>query len=327
MAIDASVPRTLVEVARTQAGYVTSRQCDEHGVHPRRRRRLVESGLWLRPARGVYDTGHLSRPLQHAHPYDRARSRAVELGFVVHPRGAALGAAALAVHGVRGLPRSFTVELALPSGQPRRRRAGIRVRQSAVQDDVVRVGGRFTVSVAVALVQAAGSLDRHTWVACADDALRRELVTMKQLADALHAARGRRGIRDRRCWLDMTNTGSESPLESRARLQLADAGIAPDELQHEMWSDAGVLLGRVDMAWYLGDGRWLLVEIDGNEYHSTSEQLDADTLRQNGLLAAGGNILLRFRAAHLYEPGRFVGSVDAVLRRENWRPGRPLPTP
>jgi hypothetical protein len=322
---DTSLPRALVVTARAQAGYVSAGQCDRSGVGHPWRRHLVGTGLWERPLRGVFDTGIVGRDLRDMHPYDQHRLRAVWRGLVAYANSAALGASALVLHGVRGLPREITVEVALPGGHHARSRGGIRVRQTEMRGMVTRIGEAPVAVLHLALVQALGTLDRDSWVACANDALRRGLTTREELTGAFGTARGRRGVREKRHWLDLTDERLESPLECRGWLALWDVGLQPDELQREIWSAEGAFLGRADMAWYLGEGRWLLVEIDGNEYHSGDTQLSADALRQNRLLKEGKHILLRFRAAHLYRPDLFVEEISAVLRREGWEPGRNLP--
>lgn len=119
---------------------------------------------------------------------------------------------------------------------------------------------------------------------------------------------------------------SESPLETDARLQCKDAGIPPDDLQREFYDGRGRFLARADLVWHLGNGRWLVVEIDGNEYHASNDQLSYDALRQNQLLRDGRLILLRFRSRHLHEYPGIVGDIASVLQAEGWEPGREIPT-
>lgn len=322
-----SLPRVLVELAREQAGYVSTAQVRECRVSERHRRQLVGSGRWERVARGVYDTGILARGLQECHVYDRERRRAVWRALVACPDGVALGAGALVMHGVRGLPRGLVVEIAMRDGRYAQSRAGFRIRQVDMRGDAVRLGRALVARLPLAFVQALGSLDRESWVACANDALRRGMLTEVGLANALHLARGRRGIATKRHWFGLTNTLLESPLETRAWLALWDAGIAPDQLQRDICAPDGSHLGRADMAWYLGEGRWLLVEIDGNQYHSSDAQRTADAVRQNSVLKELRYRLLRYRTAQLYPVGAFVTEISDVLRAEGWLPGRPFPEP
>ncbi|WP_344099597.1 type IV toxin-antitoxin system AbiEi family antitoxin domain-containing protein [Myceligenerans crystallogenes] len=327
MTDDVSLPSDLIVLARGQAGYVSTAQVSGCRISDRRFRQLVHAGRLVRVMRGVYDTGVLSRDLRERHPYDRERRRSVRRALVAYANGAAVGAGALALHGVRGLPRVITVEVAMRGGGYAQPRGDIRVRQIDLRGNTVRIEGAPVARLPVAFVQALDTLDRESWVACANDALRRGLTTGVELADALHAGRARRGVARRRHWFGLTNKLLESPLETRAWLALWDADIVPDELQRDIHAPDGRFLGRADMAWYLGRGRWLLVEIDGSEHHSSTSQLAADAVRQNGVLNQLRYRLLRYRAPQLFPPDGFVAEIEAVLREEAWTSGRQVPGP
>jgi very-short-patch-repair endonuclease len=80
-------------------------------------------------------------------------------------------------------------------------------------------------------------------------------------------------------------------METRLRLLLADSGIPPSATQFEVVDTAGVLLGRLDLAWpevRLG------VEYDG-DHHRDREQFRRDMDRLNRLRMAGWTVL-RFTA-------------------------------
>lgn len=249
------------------------------------------------------------------------------IALLAYPRSAAVGAAALALHRVRGLPLAFVVEVALPGGTPARSRGGIKVRQIKVRGDVELVGTAHAVRLSLALVQALHTLAREAWVACVDDVLNRGLISAEEFERVVELARGRRGIREKRGWFDVVDGRAESPLETCARLLCHDLGFAPDDLQREIFAADGTFLARADLAWYLGSGRWLLVEIDGAQFHSSDDQLSADATRQNALLQGGRHTLLRFRAAHLRYPDRMTQDIGTLLAREGWTPGRTLPQP
>ena len=179
------------------------------------------------------------------------------------------------------------------------------------------------VQVEQALVQALPLLTRDEAVACLDSALNRGLIRTEQLAAIGRRLRRRRGSVKVIAWLPLVDGRAGSPQESLARLRLHDAGITPDDLQREFFDATGRFLGRADMVWYLGDGRWLIVEIDSHEFHGSERQVQHDAARQNGLLAEGQNIMLRFFPADLN--GHFTEVVAKVLEREAWEPGRQLP--
>ncbi|MFI2489864.1 type IV toxin-antitoxin system AbiEi family antitoxin domain-containing protein [Promicromonospora kroppenstedtii] len=318
----AGLPPPLLEVARGQGGLVSAAQCEEHGVLTSRRSRLVAAGTWKRPARGVYDTHERDATM---HEFDQERWRTVWLALKSYPRSAAVGEIALMMHGAEGLPRRLTAEVALPGGTYARPRAGVRVRQVDLHGHAVKVLGRHAARAPLALVQAMRTLSRDSWVQCADSLLNKKVISAQDLVEVRALAR-RAGLVARLHWADLVDGRAESPLETEARLRCVDAGFPPDDLQREFRDGEGKFLGRADLVWHLGDGRWLIAEIDGGAFHSSDDQLGRDAVRQNDLLEGGRTIVLRFRSAHLRQPQGLTERIGRVLTRSGWQPGRALPT-
>lgn len=315
------IPDDLLEVARRQAGLVSSAQCDAHGVGNGRRRRLVAAGLWQRPTRGVFDTGESSPGL---HPNDLSRLRSAWLALLAYPGSAAVGACALALLGVAGLPKDITPEAAFPDGSGREPRDGIVLRQYR-RFPRVAAGGRFAADAPHALAQALPLLDREHAVAVMDSLLNKRILTPSGLRKAERLTRNRRDCVRTHSWWGETDGRSESPVESSARLRCVDAGIGPDDLQRAIFDATGKFLGRADLAWYLGDGRWLLVELDSDEFHTSAEQVRQDAVRQNRLLREGRHVLLRFFTRNVHEGTTMTDAIRSVLTREAWTPGCPIP--
>jgi hypothetical protein len=314
------IPARLIRLARRQAGLVSAGQCDEAGVGASRRSELVARDEWRRVSRGVFDTGEVPGDL---HAYDVDRLRSAWSALLANPRAIAVGACALMLHGVKGLPRRLVPEAALPKGTSRKARDGIVFRQYVRGTGVVEHEGRLVVALVDAFVQALPMLSREQAVACLDSALHQGLLRAEQLDVIRRRLRYRKGSLQVISWLPLVDGRAESPPESDARLHCLDAGIAPDDLQRDFFDARGRFVGRADMAWYLGDGRWLIVEIDSKEFHGTERQVQRDATRQNGLLGEGQNIILRFYPGHLKD--HFTGEVAQVLMREGWQPGRELP--
>ncbi|MFD2028697.1 type IV toxin-antitoxin system AbiEi family antitoxin domain-containing protein [Promicromonospora aerolata] len=312
----------LLQLARRQAGLVSSGQCDAHGVTNGRRRRLVATGRWQRVTRGVFDTG-CSEP--GLHPYDRSRLRSAWLALLAYPGSAAVGACALALLGVAGLPSAITPEAAFANGSGRESRDGILLRQYRAFPRVA-VGDHFAAEPAHALAQALPQLDREHGVAVMDSLQNKRILTPSGMRTAQRLAENRRYRTTSRPWWGQHDGRSQSPVETVARLRLMDAGIGPDDLQRDLFDATGQFLGRADLAWHLGTGRWLLVEVDSDEFHSSPEQVRRDAVRQNRLLRDGRHVLLRFFARQVHE-GTMVGTVRSVLDREGWVPARPIPPP
>lgn len=313
----------LIKVARRQGGVVHTAQCDAHDVIASRRRRLIAGGVWSRVARGAFDTGVRDKRL---HPFDQERWRRAWLVMCAYPRGIAIGEVALQFHGAQGLPRDLAMEVGLPGGRSALSRAGVTVRQVDLTGRTRVIRGREVAEPVVALVQAMRTLTRIAWVCCADSMLHQGVVDVADL-DRIRRLARRAGPSAKPAWVGLLDGRAESPLESQARLQCVDAGIPPDAVQHEFRDEQGHLLARVDLAWRLGGGRWLVVEIDGNAYHSSDDQLGYDTRRQNELLRDGRIILLRFRREQIAHSPGIAPEVESILRREGWTPSPSAPTP
>jgi hypothetical protein len=270
----------------------------------------------------VFDTGC---PGAGLHPYDLSRLRAAWLALLAYPGSAAVGACALALLGTAGLPPDIAPEAAFPNGSGRESRDGILLRQYRQFPRVAVGQDHFAAEPAHALVQALPLLDREHGVAAMDSLLNKRILTPSGIRRAQRLAANRRHHAASSTWWAQTDGRSQSPVESTARLRLVDAGIGPDDLQRDVHDPTGRFLGRADLAWYLGDGRWLLVELDSEEFHTAPEQVRRDAVRQNGLLQGGRHVLLRFFARHVHESGPMIETVRAVLDREAWAPGRPIP--
>lgn len=102
------------------------------------------------------------------------------------------------------------------------------------------------------------------------------LATIDDLAAAI-PPRGRQATHARRA-LDLVRTGAESPMETRMRLAVVDAGFPEPETNVDVHDAAGQFLGRVDLAW--PDLR-IALEYDG-EYHLGRETFRRDQRRSNG---------------------------------------------
>lgn len=317
----AAVPAELLAVAEPQEGLVSARQCDEHGVGSHRRSRLVSQGRWRRVTHGVFDTV-ATAPRARGGPrlHEHLRRRAAWLGLLAHGEDAiAVGPCALVLLGVEGVRTDVSPEVTLPGARAGRSRDGIRLRQFDDGMTVTQVEGRWVATPDWALAQAVPEMGRMRAVATMDSARYRRVLTDDGLAHAHDLARGRRGVARTHAWWDESDARAESPLETFARLDCADAGIAADDLQVEVHDD-GRLLGRGDLGWRLPGGRWLIAEMDGTDVHSEPAALLRDRARQNDLVACGAVDLLRFTGRDVTvpgsaRPGRLVVDVRRHLAR------------
>lgn len=259
--------------------------------------------------RGVYDTS----PDRAWRPADqRCRIACIAL-LAMGPDAIAVGQCALALHGIAGLPTSIPPEVALPGGRSTTGPRGVVVRRVA-QVPVRFRFVRWSVSdVPTALVHALPSLPRRHAVAVVDSALNKGLIDRAALAEIRRRLRGRRGARVLKGLWPLVDGRAASPLETWARLDCAEHGMPPDDLQVVVRDHRGRFLARADLGWRRSSGGWVLVEMDGHEFHSDAAALYADRRRQNRLLMHTDSTLLRFTAADLDRPGAIAATVNSAL--------------
>jgi hypothetical protein len=113
---------------------------------------------------------------------------------------------------------------------------------------------------------------------------------------------GRWGSRKVAAATDLVDPRSESPPESWVRVACALAGLPAPHPQFDV-VDAGVWLGRVDLAW---PEQKLIVEYEG-AYHFDGVQIARDDVRIARLVAAGWTVI-RLAAHDLRD-------MDGVVRR------------
>jgi hypothetical protein len=310
----ASIPPQLGKLAARQEGLLSVRQCCAAGVDRRRIRRLVQHGVWRREGGRVVDTDPTPLSARKRVDYfDHVRRRSAVKGLLVWPGTAAVGAAALALHGVAGLPRNIEPEISFPRGAHHRPRDGVIVRQYA-NFRSQPYGSWRIAKIEHALAQALPYLSRDDAVAVVSSALNKKLISHDGLATVARLLRGRLHAERALQELHLAVCDDESPAETRARLSCIDHGVPPDRSQVVFHHD-GQFLARCDFAWALSDGRWLVVEIDGVGPHSTPQALVQDAPRQNRLLATGKIVLLRFKPTDNDQPGG-IGAVVAAHLEE-----------
>ncbi|MFD2796799.1 type IV toxin-antitoxin system AbiEi family antitoxin domain-containing protein [Promicromonospora vindobonensis] len=317
-----TLPQQLLSVAAAQEGLVSKAQCDVAGVDKDAVALLIRKGRWGRVARGVYDTDAepTERRLRNDQ-HDHVRRRAAWVGMLAVPDGIATGACALALSGIGGLPADLVPEAARPGGMYAAVGDGIVLRRyRGFADRPYR--GRRVAALVPALAQALPYLTRHHAVAVLSDALREGRLDAAGLQRVREHLRGRRGAAQVYCLLDLAEGRDGSTAETRARLSFIEHGVPPDGQQVTIVA-GGVVLARVDFVWKLPDGRYVVVEIDGRAFHSGDAMLADDAARQNGLVATGRLIVLRFPAARALAGGAFSVGAEMADRLKvlSWRPG------
>ncbi|KJE23868.1 protein of unknown function (DUF4095) [Frankia torreyi] len=202
------------------------------------------------------------------------------------------------------------VHLLLPPRLTRAQPRGIRLHFTELgageQVDLAGIPVTSPARTLADLVLAAPS--REAAVTEMDAALHSGVVP--NLRAAREAAAGRRGFRPTQDWWDLADGRAESALETRLRLLLADAGLAPPQLQWPVQDSGGQAIAKLDLAW---PEHRLDVEADTYTTASSAEAFHLERLRGN-LLAARRWAVLRFSALDVaWYPERIVAAVDRFL--------------
>jgi hypothetical protein len=250
--------------ADRQLGIFTAADARRAGyLHPEIRT-LLASGEWRRLRQGVYVTSDDLAAAEATGRLHRLECLAVLLGLG-RPTSAISSVSAARLWGLpvrRDLPR--TVRLTDPHLW--RRGRGFQMTEAPLPPgDVVTVGPLRLTSVARTLIDCAREWPLEDAVIAMDAALLAERVTATQLAEAATAARHRRGVTRALRAVGLADGRAESPLESRGRLRLVGAGLAPSDLQVEIRTGTR-LVGVVD-AWF--EAAAVAVEFDGKVKYTT----------------------------------------------------------
>jgi very-short-patch-repair endonuclease len=137
-------------------------------------------------------------------------------------------------------------------------------------------------------------------VCALDSALQLKLISRSQARWLLATPKGRRIY-------DLSDGRSQSGLETLARLRLRSLGLRV-RVQVKI-SD----IGRVDLL--IGDR--LVIELDGDQWHSTPEQREEDRRRDSAMVALGYLVLRAGYWRVLDDWGGFEREVLAVVRRKD----------
>ncbi|MGL5851434.1 MAG: type IV toxin-antitoxin system AbiEi family antitoxin domain-containing protein [Phycicoccus sp.] len=296
---------TLLELAESQHGILTTTQLAAAGLSPPTLVALVRTGTLQHPGRGLYLVASMASD-------DRvARHRQLVAGaFALYPDAVLTSASALLA---QDLP-VWGADLGRPTIlRPVNRSGGVGcfwVRVQRWGRAVIDTPWGPAATVADALAQLAVDAGIGPGVACADAALRLGLVTPAAMSEAVDAM----GSWPRRCRAVTMNALAdgrrESVGESRVGAVLAGAGIAVVP-QYEVRDESGALVGRVD---FLVEGTRVVIEFDGKVKYGSG---DADVLwrekKREDRLRRLGYVVVRLTWADLETPGVVVARVRAAL--------------
>lgn len=272
----------------------TAQQAHDCGVSRQTLRTLASKGLVRRVLREVYAVAQA--------PND-VTMRARALALVIPETAVVTDRTAAWLHGVDILPRTARqtpppIEV-VHIDDTRLRRVGVDGRRRGLtRTDITRVGG---VPVTTAL-RTALDLGRQLWrydALAAIDGFLRIGVPHELMSAEIGRFRGYRGVRQLRALVPLGNPLAESPGESGLRLHWHDAGLPPPVLQHWVEDDSGRPLFRLDLT--DPDVRYA-AEYDGEEFHTSPEQVRHDAERREWLLERGWHVDA-FTKLHVYGRG------------------------
>jgi very-short-patch-repair endonuclease len=195
------------------------------------------------------------------------------------------------------------VEVTIGREVPARARAGVRLRRAALpESDVIMRKGFRTTSAMRTVCDLGSRADLVESVVALDTALRSGVVEQSDLARHVLMHVGAKGIKRLRRAVRHADPRSESPMETRLRMELIRGRLPTPCVQAELRDAAGHLIGRGDL--FYADRR-LVIEYDGENHR---DRLVADLRRQNALVNAGYH-LLRFTIVDLRAPASVVAQV------------------
>jgi very-short-patch-repair endonuclease len=240
---------------------------------------------------------------------DTHGARIAGAALIVPPSAVFGGRSAAYLLGAEALVDAATpVEVVVPEAERFGPVAGLRIRRTLLPEDDVRSVRRFSCTVPVrTALDIARSEDLSDAVVALDVLLGRGLILPAHLREAAAALPVARGSRRARRAVALADARAESPPESRLRLLLRSAGLAP-EPQYVVRDPDGRFIARVDLAF--PDLR-VAVEYDGS-WHGNPGQLARDRRRLNALVAAGWTVL-HVTAADLHHPDRLVDALRGLL--------------
>lgn len=214
------------------------------------------------------------------------------------------------------------VEIVVPPDSGIRTRGGLRVRRGELRPaEIVTIRGLRATALPVTLADLCLQRPAAEALVAIDMAVRAGLTDVASLDRYAEAAKGRHGAGRLRS-LAAFAAPAESPMETRLRWLLLQAGLPRPEVQTNLHDGKGRFIGRADL--YYPAAR-LVVEYDGGNHR---ERLVEDDRRQNLLINAGFR-LLRFTAADIHNHSSVVeaqvrvalnGSFPGVRKAPSLRP-------
>lgn len=274
--------------AARQHGIVTSRDLARAGITPQEVRRAVASGEWVRMRRGAFVAADALTEAEAS-----GRRPLLEAAAVVHtldrPAAVLSGYSAARVWGLP-TPHRLRGTVTLTDPTQHRRGEGYEITHAPLPAGSTTVHqGLPVTTLARTVVDCAREWSLEEALILADAARWGDRVTATELQAALTEGVAHRGVDAARRVVELSRDGADSPLETRARLRVHEAGIELPELQ--------VVLA-VDGVSHESDGLWrrlgIVMACDGrgkyrDPWHgATTEEKHWREKRQRDVLIGAG---------------------------------------
>lgn len=208
------------------------------------------------------------------------------------------------------------VEIVVPLTSGTRSRPGLNVRRATLAPvDVTETRDFQVTTLHRTLLDLSSRRAEIDALISIDMAIRSEQTSASALASYAEAMRGRPGA-----WrlqkLAAVSAPAESPMETRLRWLLLEAGLPQPRVQVDLRDDDERFICRADL-FYPSAG--LVIEYDGANHR---DRLVEDDRRQNAILDAGFK-LLRFTASDLDRAPMVASLVSSALAKRTFDANRP----
>jgi hypothetical protein len=298
----------ILDSARRNGGLVTLASAAAGGLTESDIRTLDRTGTWHRVLPGLRRVSGCDE----VEPWrDRVHAALLRAGTAA----VAAGHTAARLHGIAGTPATGAIWLAVPRERHPDKRPGVRVMRTMVRSgEIEMIDDLPTTAPLRTVLDSARYGDALAAVCLIESAVRQDLLMIEDVNTAVSSIRGQRGSVRAATALSRIDLRSESPLETKARLLMVDAGLPYPELQYPpMPGDAR----RIDLAYLAPRGsayRGLAIEIDGRELHAREEAFHDDPRRQTAIEEAGW-LVRRFTDRHLQDAAYVARTVRRALAR------------
>ncbi len=302
--MDKEVLLRITARAARHHGAFTRGMALELGASPSMVDRRVRNGDWHRPYPGVYVVPGTPATWERA---------VVTSVFGSGPGAVASHRTAAHLYGLCTRPR--IIEVTSPLKGRAAREYVIHRSTDLVADDLTEVIGIPATSITRSLVDVGVPWGEGLASRALDEALRKQMTDLMAVANLLHrvARRGRRGagvmrsiLEDRMGWSGIT----QSQLEDEYLRIMRIAGVTLPVSQVRIIKRGGRTIARVDFVY--PEVR-LVIELDGERYHSDRDTFRYDRRRQNELIQEGYRVL-RFTTWDVFAaPDYVVAQVVAAL--------------